>query len=315
MPDQLPTTDSEPTESPDHHLYPENGEQHQEEKPELARKPLRDITGGAAPPLPAGVTIIADSEPTFPFAPDGRRYRLLSHKCHGSPNPDCGPTQMYVSEILAMAVFDENQLYSVHFTTHGDSAGGGFCADYEEPASDKMPPQLQEYQRDVFEFRAFQACGAGKVTVLIERTDGKVAQHHVEIFDLPGGVEQHPYVPPPIPAAEREKAERLKERFDAVLAKVGSQSFRTAIMGVSFACPAYVTSKSFEIDERLTEKHKNAGLLHVLQARKQGASNAEVWAMVKDDPEKAEDYVEIVEWGYDEFSKMIKKPDSLFGCD
>ena len=119
---------------------------------------------------------------------------------------------------------------------------------------------------------------------------------------------------------------RLSASFDAptytwndfrrkVTAKLNSETFQSSLLGVAFTCPAYANRKNFEINERLTEKHQSAGLLHLMDARRRGASTADIWAMIKDDPEQVEAYVKILEWAYDEYSSMIKKPGSLFGCD
>lgn len=325
---QLPTEDPSPedSESADRHLYPENGE-HRDGEAEFGGHPLQDTPNVDAKPLaisiPPNSTVIdpnatpVPEPPQLPFAPDGIRYGLLSHRCHGSQNPDCGPTRMYVSETLALAVFDGSQNYSMWFPTPQDGADGGrFCGDSEGPLPDEMPPRLQKYTNG-YQFRTLQACAAGRVTVLMERADNETAQHHVEILNLPASVLRHPHVPTPtptIPPAEVERAKLLKERFDAVTAKMDNVAFFMTLQNVGVACPGYATSKNFEITEKLIEKHQNAGLMHLLDDRQRRVSTSEGWAMIEGNPEQVEDYVEILEWAYDEFSKMIEKPRSFLGC-
>ena len=317
----IPASDPEQSEASDHHLYPENGE-HRDGRAELGDiQPIMDVSGLDGPPVPVGIADApAVDSPEFPLAPDGIRYGLLSPACHGSPDPECGPTKMYVGENLALAVYSENVGWSLHFSYNEDFS----CPSSSDRIYDDNPPGLDKYRDMVekrgklFEFASFYACAQGKATILLNRIDGKTAQHHIEIFNLPAGMERHPNVPAPLPTISPEQAEKarlLKERFDTVTAKLQAPTFNSAVLGVAVACPAYATSKDFEILEGLTERHQRAGLLHLMDSRKQGTSYSEIWGMIEDDPARVEVYVEILEWGYDEYSAMIKKPQSLFGCD
>ncbi len=326
-----PLSDPEVSEAVDRHLPPENGE-HQDGNDEFGEQPLQNTSSGEAQPLSVGLippnsSVIKPQKSAtktlqLPFAPDGIRYGLLSPQCHGSPDPDCGPTQMYVGETLALAIHAGNTGYGLHFTQNKDDESGPalICG---RPAG-QMDDALQKYQQvtrergNAFEFQVLNSCASGRVTVLLDRSDGKTGQHHIEIIKLPDSVEQHPNVPTPlptIPPAQVEKAKLLQERFNKVTAKLNDQTFQLSLQGVALTCPAYANSKTFEINEKLTEKHQNAGLLHLMDARRRGTSSTEVWAMIEDDPEQAEAYVKILEWGYDEFSDMIKKPGSMFGCN
>lgn len=288
--------------------------------------------------LPSGGSASGDSsEWPIEFAPDGIRGGLLSPSCHGQPSPECGPTQIYVGEALALAVRRMNTSYSFRFHGYKEDSPHPVCQQPYQPerARIKQPHGMSEYydeyydkvreqgSRQDFAFHWFKMCHAGPFTVQVDYVadDGKrayVAQHHVEVFAMPSGMERHPYIPTPTPTlttAQVRKAENLEQRFKIVVAKTDDEVFQTALLTVAFTCPAYANSKSFEINEKLTEKYHESGLEHVLEAKERGQSMTSIWAMVKDDYSQAEAYVEILEWGYNELSKMIKKPGSLLGCD
>ena len=94
---RLPANYSGQSESVDLHLYPENGEHLDRRADSGEHQPIQDITDGVAEPLPVG---LADAPSVgsldLPLTPDGNRNGLLSPACHGSPDPHCGPTNMYV---------------------------------------------------------------------------------------------------------------------------------------------------------------------------------------------------------------------------
>ena len=335
----LPVNDPESPEPVGLDLNTENGER-QDVEVDLDEQRVQGVPCGAAQPtydgIPPNRTVAGwqDSlpEPTptiLALSCDGIQYRLLSPHCHEDPNPECGPTKMYVGETLVLAVRAEKQGYSLHFNQDRDEESelAPICG----RPSGQMDDRLQEYHQKVsqrgsdFEFEALSTCGTGRVTVLMDRADGKTGQHHTEVFPLPAEVERHPYIPTPLPtlspeqvarAEEQAEQERvLQERFNRVTAKLDDGTFQTALQGVALTCPAYANSKSFEINEKLTEMHRSAGLSHLMEARKQGVKTPEIWAMIEDGPEQVEEYVAILEWAYGEYTDMIKKPGSLFGCN
>ena len=287
-----------------------------------------DLSRPADPPplLPAA----SSDSPDWPItpAPAGIREGLLSPSCHGSPDPECGPIQLYVGETLALFVHAMDMGYGLQVIRQGQ-----YEEDSQHPVcgipfgvSDEPVPEpygIQDYRiamdrGDGFEFHWYKACGAGSFTVQLNRPDGAVAQYHAEVLPMPGGVTQHPLIPTPTPTlspAQVRRAEDLEQRFNRVTAKLSDETFQQALFAVSLSCPAYASSKAFEIKEKLDEKHHAAGLSHVLEAAERGEGPASVWAMVEHDHSLAEDYVEIREWGYNELSKMIKKPGSFMGCE
>lgn len=268
--------------------------------------------------------------PDWPItpAPAGIRGGLLSPSCHGSPDPECEPAQLYVGETLALFVHTMDMGYGLRVVRQGQ-----YEEDSQHPVCEipfgvsgepvPEPYGIQDYRiamnrGDGFEFHWYKTCGEGSFTVQLDRPDGAVAQYHAEVLPMPDGITQHPLIPTPTPTlspVQVRKVEDLERRFHRVSDKLSDQTFQQAIFAVSLSCPAYATSKLFEIKEKLDEKHHAAGLFHVLEAAERGESSATLWTMVEHDHALAEDYIEIREWGYDELSKMIKKPSSFMGCE
>ena len=265
----------------------------------------------------------SNESPELPiaFALDGIRHGLVSPLCEENTDPACGPTQMYVGETLALSVHPEFtgwgfEMPSEQFDDEGPHPMCDYASRYLEESEphgiDYFRRESREKHGPASSFEWFKMCYPGKASVLYRNYDREQA-HHVEVFAMPSGIEQHPNIPTPTPTltpAQVRKAESLEERFKTVTAKTNDEVFQRALLTVAFTCPAYANSKGFEINEKLTEKYHKAGLAHLFEAKEQGQSMKRIWAMVQDDLSQAEAYVEILEWGYGELAAMIKKPGS-----